>query len=256
MIGLLVTVLTFFSTMLGGLFALRFRDRLHLILGFTAGVVMGVAFFDILPEALDLAGQANLPTLSIMAGLVFGFMLFHVMEKVVVLHARRGESDLTPDPSPNLGEERGSEDSHQFVGMLGAGGFAIHSYLDGLAIGLAFQISGQIGLVVALAVLAHDFSDGFNTITVLLLHSATRATSFRWLLIDAVTPLLGAATALFVTVPPGSLALILAGFAGTFLYIGSSDLLPEAHHGHSSVLTILLTVLGTLFAFGIVQALQ
>lgn len=241
MTGLIVTTLTFFSTTCGGLVALRFRDRLHLILGFTAGVIIGVVFFDLLPESLELAAQTLLPSSTIMSGVVIGFLCFHILEKLIVLRARRSESE--------------QDVAHQYIGILGAGGFAIHSYLDGLAIGLSFQISTEIGVLVAIAVLAHDFSDGFNTVTVLLRHNASRSTTFRWLLIDAITPLLGATTALSFSLPPLELAIILSVFAGTFLYIGSSDLLPEAHHGHSSALTMLLTILGALFIYSIVQIL-
>ncbi len=103
--------------------------------------------------------------------------------------------------------------------------------------------------------LAHDFSDGFNTVTVLLRHYGSQHSSFKWLIVDA-TPLLGAATTLLTRIPPVWLAFLLAEFAGSFLYIGASDLLPEAHHHYSSVLTLALTLSGVAFVFTLVQLVK
>lgn len=242
MTALLFAIVTFFSTLAGGLFALRFRDHLHLLLGFSAGVLIGVAFLDVLPEALELGDAAGVPMTTILLVLLAGFLLFHILEKGIILHARRGEDT--------------DDDSHAHAGILGAGGFSFHSFLDGAAIGVGFQASAQIGLLITLAVLAHDFSDGFNTVTVLLRHGGSRRTSFKWLLVDATMPLLGALSTLLIQIPQVWLTFLLAEFAGSFLYIGASDLLPEAHHRHSSVMTIGLTVTGVVFVFALVQLLK
>lgn len=236
------TLVTFFSTLAGGLFALRFRDHLHLLLGFSAGVLIGVAFLDVLPEALTLGDEAGVPMTGILLVMLAGFLFFHILEKGIVLHARRGEDQ--------------DEEAHAHVGVLGAGSFSFHSFLDGVAIGVGFQASAQLGILIALAVLAHDFSDGFNTVTVLLRHYGSQRSSFKWLIVDATTPLLGAASTLLVNIPAVWLAFLLAEFAGSFLYIGASDLLPEAHHHHSSVLTMALTVAGVAFVFILAQMVK
>jgi zinc transporter ZupT len=80
------------STAAGGLFALRFRDHMHLILGFTAGVLLGVVAFDILPEIFALAGENGLEPSSSMVALVAGFLLFHSAEKLTVIHHAQEES--------------------------------------------------------------------------------------------------------------------------------------------------------------------
>lgn len=242
MAALLLTTVTFFSTLAGGLFALRFRDHLHLLLGFSAGVLIGVAFLDVLPEALELGDASGVPMTTILLVLLAGFLFFHLLEKGIVLHARRGDSP--------------SDDAHAHAGALGAGGFSFHSFLDGAAIGVGFQASAQIGSLIAFAVLAHDFSDGFSTVTVLLRHGVSRRTSFKWLLVDATAPLLGALSTLLIQIPLVWLAFLLAEIAGSFLYIGASDLLPEAHHQHSSVLTMALTVAGVGFVFALVQLIK
>ncbi len=228
--------ITFFSTLFGGLFALRFRDRLHLILGFTAGVRLGAAFFDVLPESIDLGQKAGLQVLSIMIAAVFGFLIYHMLEKTVLLHGSSGQPHVDEGGDPH-------------VGALGAGGFSVHSFFDGVAIGLSFQASTAVGIVVAAAVIGHDFSDGLNTVSILLKNRASESVSYRWLLVDALTPFLGAVSTLFFQLPPQYLALILAAFGGFFLYVGAGDLMPEAHHQHHSLLPMFLTILGVAFMY-------
>jgi ZIP family zinc transporter len=136
------------------------------------------------------------------------------------------------------------DDAHHRRGILGAGSLSIHSFLDGVAIGLAFQVSAAIGAIVAIAVLVHDFSDGINTVNLILKNKGKGAGAFRWLIVDAVAPVVGVISTLFFTLPESALAIILAVFSGFFLYIGASDLIPESHHGHPKFLTTAMTILG------------
>src|SRR5258707_6662880 len=152
MFPLLLGTAAFAATMLGGLAALRLKDRLHLILGFSAGAVVGVAFFDLLPEALKLAGGAPDTTMLFVAG---GFLFYLLLDRLALLH----EHD----------EEHGHAHGHGAPrGALGAIALVAHSVFDGLAIGFAFQVSNPVGVAVALAVVTHDFSDGINTASVVL----------------------------------------------------------------------------------------
>lgn len=222
----LITLATVLSTLFGGLFALRFRDKLHLILGFSAGAVIGVAFFDLLPEALELSAGAY--DTSVVTGIVaLGFLFYMVLDRIVTLHAHDHD-----------------EDGHSHRGTLGAGSFALHSFLDGIAIGLAFQVSAAVGVVVAVAVLVHDFSDGINTVSAILRSGGTKARAFGWLIAGAMAPVLGVIATRFFMLDTGTLGLVLASFCGFFLYIGASDLLPESHHQHPTILTSAMTVLG------------
>lgn len=223
---ILITIATFFSTLLGGLFALHLKDRLHLILGFSAGAILGVAFFDLLPEALDLAGKAfSAPT--VLAVVMIGFTTYLVLDRFVLLH---GHSH----------EESGNEQR----GNAGASSLSFHSFLDGVGIGLAFQVSTVVGVVVAAAVLTHDFSDGINTVNMILKNKGERSKALRWLLVDAVAPVIGVLSTLFFVLPEDKLGLLLALFSGFFLYIGASDLIPESYHSHPQRWTTVMTVLG------------
>lgn len=235
---LLLSLGTFISTSVGGLFALKFRDRMHLILSFTAGVLLGVVCFDILPEIFALAREHGLDATNAMIALVVGFLVFHSLEKfLLVHHAHEGEYATHHHPN---------------VGLLSAFALVGHSFLDGVAIGLAFQVSHAVGFTVAIAVIAHDFCDGLNTVSLMLVHRNSTFRSVIMLMLDALAPVLGAATTLFFQVPPSFLVLYLGFFAGFLLYIGASDILPEAHSQNRSGTAaglIGLTCLGAVFIF-------
>jgi ZIP family zinc transporter len=220
------------ATLVGGLFAIAMRDRLHLVLGFSAGAVLGVAFFDLMPEALAVGRSIDSRVLMATVGL--GFFLYMLLDRSVALHDH-------------------STRKHKRRGWIGASSLSFHSFLDGLAIGVAFQAGEAIGIVVSVAVLIHDFSDGLNTVNVVIKNGGDRSIALRWLLVDAIAPVLGALTSLALTFPDGTIAIVLALFAGFFLYIGASDLLPESHHAHPRFFTTLATFAGAATLFGVTQ---
>lgn len=242
MTAILLSLATFFSTLGGGLFALRFRDRLHFILSFTAGVLLGVVSFDLLPEIHALAHERGLDVTGAMIALVVGFLLFHSLEKFVLVHHGH-ESDY-------------AKHYHPKVGMLSALALIGHSFMDGVGIGLGFQVSQAVGVAVAIAVIAHDFCDGLNTMSLMLLHRNTIRRSSAMLVLDALAPVAGAASTLLFEVPPGFLMLYLGFFAGFLLYIAASDILPEAHsqaHSATAAGLIGITCLGAAFIFVVVR---
>ena len=232
---ILFSLLTFISTFLGGLFAVRFKNQLHSIMAFAAGVLLGVVCFDIFPEIIEQIKIYDFKASQAMIALVVGFLLFHILEKTILIHHSH--------------EDEYAEHKHPRVGILSAMALAGHSFMDGVGIGLGFQVSAVVGLLVAIAVISHDFTDGMNTITLMLAHKNTTKKSMVFLLIDSIAPVLGAVSTLFFKVSPRWLLLYLGFFAGFLLYIGASDILPEAHSKYSSYKLIGLTVLGTVFIF-------
>jgi len=190
----------------------------------TGGVVVAVALFDVLPEAFDATGDAQL--VGILAGL--GFAGFFLAERLLVLHHRDDEQQAH---------------AHARVGAFGAAGLAAHSFVDGLGIGLAFDISNATGVLVFLAVISHDFADGLNTVGFVLRQSGDRRAAVRWLAIDAIAPLVGAIVGSSLSISEQSLGALLAVYAGFFLFMGGTDLLPHAHE-HPSWKRVLLTLAG------------
>ena len=239
MIAALVSLSTFFSTLFGGLFALRHRKRLHLIMGFTAGVLVGLVAFDLLPEIFALVTEHRVNSVGPMLALVGGFLLFHIAEKSMLIH--------------HAHEDEYTDQKHPTVGILSALALSGHSFLDGIGIGLGFQVNTAVGIVVAIAVVAHDFTDGLNTVTLMLVNHNTNRRAFGLLLLDAAAPVLGALSTLLFTIPDAWLPIYLGFFAGFLLYIGASDILPEAHSERSTRATLLLTVLGAAFAFAVTR---
>lgn len=233
---LVVSLAASIATFIGGSFALRFRDKLHLILGFSAGAVAGVALFDLLPEAIELGASYHSSATTALF-IAFGFFGYLILDRLILLHTRE-------DPNEIEMQSHGAGDGNAPRGFFGALTLSAHSFLDGMAIGIAFQVSSLVGVVVTVAVLTHDFSDGINTVNLILKNGGTWRQAFRWLLVDAAMPVLGAASTLLFRIPESTIGLVLAVFVGTFLYLSASDLIPESHHRHPRALTTIMTLLG------------
>ena len=208
------------SAMLGGLLALKLKQHLPLALGFSAGAVIGAAFFELLPESLSLSGDFSMAA----AAAAGGFFLYAVIDRIA-------------------GHDHNChEQPHR--GLIGAASFSTHSLLDGLAMGLAFRVDSATGVAVAAAVLAHDFADGLNTVNVLTRHGASRKAALSWLMVVAAAPVAGAVLSLFITLSPQALGLGLAAFGGFFLYIGACDLFPASQRARPGLATLSATLAG------------
>ena len=251
--ALLLALGTVFSTTAGGLFALRYRDRLHLILGFSAGVILGVVAFDVLPEIAELSESTGRSFSTAMIALVAGFLGFHIIEKSLLIH--NAHEHEYGEHRHGAQQARGHQHGTPSVGLASAFALAGHSLADGIAIGLAFQVTDTVGIAVAIAVIGHDFADGLNTVSLMLANRNSRKRALLLLALDALAPIVGAALTLLFSVPDTGLLLYLGVFAGFLLYIGASDVLPEAHAEHPSVVTLALTVTGAVLMYVVVQVL-
>lgn len=225
----------FLMTLAGGAFAFRYQRYLLYIMAFSAGVLVGVAFLDLLPEVFALAQTTGTEPRKLMLTAVFGFVGIFLLEKLTIIHSEK---------------QHDAPGHHHHVGLIGAIGLSFHSFLDGLAIGVGFQAGTEVGVVVLLAVLAHDFADGLNTVTFMLASRNSRWRTGALLAIDALAPIAGALMANVLQIQPRMLAFQLAFFAGFLLYLGASDLLPHVHEKPRAAL-ILSTIAG-LFAAGLI----
>ena len=233
-----------FATFLGGFFALKFKDRLHLMLGLSAGLMIAVAFFDLIPESIELAVHAD-ELVHVMLWVALGFVGFMLIDRFgghYHSHADEGCAHDHDTHDHNHDSAQAQTVAHQ--GKLGAGSLSLHSFLDGFVIGVAFQISAELGAVVALAVLAHGFSDGISTVTLITRHGGSTKSALKWLAVDAAAPVVGIIAGSLIGVPFAFLSPLLGMFAGFFIYIGASDLLPESHHAHKTMWTTVATLVG------------
>ncbi|AXE77227.1 ZIP family metal transporter [Streptomyces atratus] len=227
----------FLMTLAGGWVAQRVTDRRHLVLGFAGGLMLGVVGLDLLPEAIDAAGN---PVFGVPAALLLfvgGFLVAHLVERLLAVR----------QVAHGAGEERVPQ-----VGLTAAAAMVGHSLMDGVALGAAFQVGAGMGAAVALAVITHDFADGFNTYTITSLYGNARRKAVLMLFADAVAPLVGAATTLLFTLPEEPLGCYLGFFGGALLYLAAAEILPEAHHEHPARSTLLCTVAGVGFIWLVV----
>lgn len=232
LIAIPLTAFAVLTTVTGGVVALRMAHSLPTVIALSGGIVVAVALFDVLPEAMELLPD-DPSTIGALMGA--GFLTFFLFERVLVLHHRDEPADAR---------------AHGQVGTMGALGLSAHSFLDGLAVGLAFGADTSTGVLVLVAVLSHDFADGLNTVSFVLSQSQDRRQAIRWLATDAAAPLVGATVGALVNVSDATLGYLLAFYAGFFLYMGATDLLPEAHE-HASWGRVGLTLLGFAAIFGI-----
>lgn len=228
LIGL--AIVTFLSTLIGGTIAIKYKRALPYLFAFSAGTLIAVSFFDILPESLELAGSINMPARSVMTAVVLAFLAYTLLEKYVLTHHH---------------EEEGHG---HIMGPIGAGGLVLHSFLDGAAIGSAFQVNYSVGTIVALAVVLHDFTDGVNTVTLMLKNKHTVKNALTFLALDALAPVLGVVLTSVIALNTAQLALLLALFAGEFLYIGAANLVPETHkHTSWKILVFMAAGMGLIY---------
>jgi ZIP family zinc transporter len=234
--SIIFSAVAFVSTLAGGFAAVRLKDRIGVVMAFASGVLIAVPLFDLLPESLALAPAAGVPIRQVMYATALGFLSLYTLERYFSVH-RVCEGEICR----NVRHPKG--------GTWGAIELSVHSFVDGFAIGTGFHVSFEVGLVVAVAVIAHDFSDGINTVTVMLKAGNPLRSALGMLVLDAVTPVLGAASTLFLVLPERYLVLLLPFFAGGFLYLGAGDLLPEAHETNPPLVALLSSFAGFAVVF-------
>ncbi|MEU4731364.1 ZIP family metal transporter [Streptomyces sp. NPDC023588] len=228
--AVIVALGAFLMTLGGGWTAQRVTDRRHLVLGLAGGLMLGVVGLDLLPEALHAAGDDVLGVPLALLLFVTGFLVAHVVERLLaVRQAAHGAENGGRVPQ---------------VGLTAAAAMVGHSLADGVALGAAFQVGGGMGVAVALAVVTHDFADGFNTYTLTSLYGNARRKALMMLFADAVAPVVGAASTLLFTLPEEPLGAYLGFFGGVLLYLAAAEILPEAHHRHPALSTLMCTVGG------------
>lgn len=238
--AILVSASAFASALAGGLLALRAVGRVGMIIAFGAGIRIGAAYFDLIPESVDhLGGSLDLA----MIFTAVGFLAFYAIEKLTALHVGH----------ETAAELDHGEAAHRHVGFIGAVGMSLHSFLDGVALAAGLAVGGGLGLVIAFVVVIHRFSDGIGIVSLLLASHTPRAEIIRWVTLVAVAPVVGVIVGLILPVPDTALGAMLAIFAGFFLYIGAAELLPEAHRSHRSDWVVIATLAGVvaIYAFSV-----
>ena len=230
--ALAVSLAAFISAFAGGWLALRAVRYVGMIIAIGAGIRIGAAFFDLIPEAIEHLGSLE----AAMLWTAGGFLAFYAIEQLTALHVGHETSlELDHDSA-----------THQHLGVVGATGMGIHSFLDGVALAAGLAVGGGVGAVIAAVVIIHRFSDGIGVVSFLLASNTPSTTAWRWLTLVAVAPVAGVLVGAILQIPEAVLGAMLGFFAGFFLYVGATELLPEAHRRDRSRLVALATVLGAV----------
>ncbi len=244
-LAIILAAATAVATATGGAIALRARDRLHLVLGLSAGLLLGLVAFDLLPEVFEMSSSNLLGAPAVSVAIVGGFLLLHVYERFFGSH-EPAESDYGHD----------HKHSANLAGSVGALAMGVHVFLDGLALGVAFAIDEKLGIAVFVALLVHAFSDGLNTVS-LLIKSGKWSRKAIWLLgVDSVARISGAAIGASITISSNLTAIYLAAFSGILIYLATSHILPEAHARHESRWTLISTLAGVAIMWALVSQLE
>jgi ZIP family zinc transporter len=224
-------------TFSGGLLALRLEAQRAFVLAFAAGALVASALMDVIPDALDLLERSS-PSPDnhhrLLLACCVGFLAFYLLEQFT-----HDETD-PHEPLPGQG-----------AGLWGATGIGVHSLLDGVAIGEAFEAGMGVGWAVALAVLVHKFADGVGAVGILMSTGPGHRVARTPLLLVALAPLAGLALQHLVLLPLSALALVLGWFAGVFLYLGAAALIPAAHAASRSRYLPLATLTGVALVYAV-----
>jgi ZIP family zinc transporter len=244
MLVIALAATTVLATFSGGMLALRAKDRFHLVLGLSAGLLLGLVGFDLLPEVFEMNTNNLIGVRTTSVALIAGFLSLHFIEQFAGSH-EPAESDY------------GHEHTHavEIAGTVGAIAMAGHIFLDGVALALAFKVSNALGYAVFIAMIVHAFSDGLNTVALLIKTGQWRSRGKYLLAVDAVARVGGAAIGSALTISDSNLAIYLALFSGIVIYLATSHILPEAHSKHPSKVTMLATLAGVLIMWAVVSNL-
>jgi zinc and cadmium transporter len=212
---LVFSLLGSIASLIGGVFLLYKADWAkeasgHLV-SFAAGVLLSAAFFDLLPEALEMVEEIDEVFLFTLGGIV----VFFLVERFLLrLHHHDRFHDLPP------------------VSSLVVVGDAIHNFIDGIIITTTFLVSRPLGVVTSLAIISHEIPQEIGDFGILLHGGMERKKVLFVNLAAALTTVLGAIlTFIFASSVSLVMAPLLSFAAGNFIYIAASDLIPEIHHG-------------------------
>ena len=241
MLAIGLAAVTVLATFLGGLLALRAKDRFHLVLGLSAGLLLGLVGVDLLPEVFEMGSGELGGVKTVSIALIAGFLSLHFIEQFAGSH-EPAESEYHHDHTH----------AFEIAGTVGAFAMAGHIFLDGVALALAFKVSDALGLAVFIAMIVHAFSDGLNTVSLLVKLGQWSERGKFLLGIDAIARISGAILGTTLVISDSAIAIYLAAFSGIVIYLATSHILPEAHANHPTRRTMLATLAGVLIMWGVV----
>jgi len=196
-----------------GIFTLLIKDKLlekilFILIGFSAGALIGSAFLHILPEAIK---KSN--SIAVFYYLILGLVLFFLLERYFYWrHCHEGVCDIH---------------AFSYLNLIGDG---FHNFIDGMVIAASFTLSIKLGLVTTLAIILHEIPQEIGDFGVLIYGGFSKQKALLYNFISALAAMIGAIVGFFLSdFALGFSNFILPLTAGGFVYIAASDLIPEIH---------------------------
>ncbi len=222
--AIMLAVFAVSAISLVGIFALSLKEKLldralFFLVSFATGTLIGAAFADLLPEALELGSGIGFDTKTILLIAVSGILVFFALEKFLHwYHCHKGKCEVH---------------TFNYLNLVGDG---LHNFIDGAVIAATFLVDFNLGMVATLAIIAHEIPQEIGDFAILVYggFSKTKALAFNFL--SALASFAGAFCVILVSSTVANiLPLLLAFGAGGFIYIATADLMPELHK-HSAPL--------------------
>ena len=235
-----------------GIYALSLKEKtLHSILlvlvAFSAGSILGAAYFDLLPEAIELFEEESVVFIYI----TFGFVLFFFLERFIYwYHGHGHETDISAKTA-----DRASNKGFAYLNLIGDG---IHNFVDGMVIAASFLLGFSVGLATTVAVIFHELPQEMGDYGILVYAGFKRKRALLLNFVVALVVILGGISAVFFIETVEALSGLLIAFsAGGFIYLAASELIPELHEEKSfkkSVVQFVMFILGIslIWSLGII----
>jgi zinc and cadmium transporter len=229
-----IIVTSLFGGMLSVLFAaaLTLNTRaswVQMLISYAIGALLGAAFLNALPEALELSKNPAQMTGTVL----FGILLFFILEKLVLWRHCHVEECEAHDALPGthaIPAIAGGHHDHGRSGMMIMLGDTFHNFVDGILIAAAFMVDVQLGIVTAIAIIAHEIPQEAGDFLILLNSGYTRRQALLFNLLSSGATLLGGLLAYFMLQDMNHLIPPLLGLAAaSMIYVAMSDLIPGLH---------------------------
>lgn len=239
-----------FYSLIGGLFSLfgglllflvanaeRTKKIIVSLLGFAAGAFLGAVFLDILPEALEMGVEPHYVMIAVLAG----FILFFILERLLmIIHSHHHSDHVHSEHTESL----------PFLIILGD---ALHNFMDGILIAIAYVANPVLGLTTTLGVAAHEIPQEIGDFSVLLDQGWSKKRVIIVNILQSLLTIPGVVLGFYLgNTLEGYLPYMLGATAGTFLYIAASDLIPEIHHrtGHKHFFRVVIPLIASVLLIG------
>lgn len=213
---------------------------------FAAGVLLFIAFMDLLPEALEEAETSGIDLRSMFVFALLGFLVLFIIERVFHWHHHHEGVHHDDEARPP---------AYRYLVMTGD---ILHNFLDGLAIGATFLVSIPLGITTAISIFFHEIPKEIGDISLLIHSGLKRKSAIIFNLATKTTSFAGALIAFVFAGKMFSIGPLFAFAAGSFLYITAVDLIPEIHEETKTkkiIMRVMLLLFGVILMWGLGQVL-